>query len=56
MFKIKAKVSGVVKGIYVSWSNDPPNTKIKDWNVTELKACALYPDLSFINLFIVSID
>ncbi|KAL0947747.1 hypothetical protein HGRIS_013827 [Hohenbuehelia grisea] len=26
-----------VKGIYVSWSNDPPNTKIKDWNVTELK-------------------
>lgn len=27
----------VVKGIYVTWSNDPPNTKIKDWNVTELK-------------------
>ncbi|KAH9483530.1 Cell division control protein 73 [Psilocybe cubensis] len=26
-----------VKGIYVSWSNDPPNAKIKDWNVTELK-------------------
>ncbi|KAJ7593726.1 RNA polymerase II-associated protein [Mycena floridula] len=26
-----------VKGIYISWSNDPPNTKIKDWNVTELK-------------------
>ncbi|KAM6500993.1 RNA polymerase II-associated protein [Amanita muscaria] len=26
-----------VKGIYVCWSNDPPNTKIKDWNVTELK-------------------
>ncbi|KAF9528251.1 RNA pol II accessory factor, Cdc73 family-domain-containing protein [Crepidotus variabilis] len=26
-----------VKGIYVSWSNDPPNPKIKDWNVTELK-------------------
>ncbi|KAJ2927111.1 hypothetical protein H1R20_g10011, partial [Candolleomyces eurysporus] len=26
-----------VKGIYVSWSNDPPNHKIKDWNVTELK-------------------
>ncbi|KAJ7189848.1 hypothetical protein GGX14DRAFT_607685 [Mycena pura] len=25
------------KCIYVSWSNDPPNTKIKDWNVTELK-------------------
>lgn len=27
----------LVKGIYVSWANDPPNTKIKDWNVTELK-------------------
>ncbi|KAG0701083.1 RNA pol II accessory factor, Cdc73 family-domain-containing protein [Suillus ampliporus] len=26
-----------VKGVYVSWANDPPNTKIKDWNVTELK-------------------
>ncbi|KAJ7442643.1 RNA polymerase II-associated protein [Mycena latifolia] len=26
-----------VKGIYVSWSNEPPNAKIKDWNVTELK-------------------
>ncbi|KAF7298863.1 CDC73-C domain-containing protein [Mycena indigotica] len=26
-----------VKGIYFSWSNDPPNPKIKDWNVTELK-------------------
>jgi parafibromin len=26
-----------VKGIYVSWSNDPANTKIQDWNVTELK-------------------
>ncbi|KAH8114241.1 RNA polymerase II-associated protein [Phellopilus nigrolimitatus] len=27
-----------VKGFYVSWANDPPNTKITDWNVTELKA------------------
>ncbi|EIW85820.1 RNA polymerase II-associated protein [Coniophora puteana RWD-64-598 SS2] len=26
-----------VKGVYVTWTNDPPNTKIKDWNVTELK-------------------
>ncbi|EKM78370.1 hypothetical protein AGABI1DRAFT_101097 [Agaricus bisporus var. burnettii JB137-S8] len=26
-----------VKGIYVTWSNDPPNPKIQDWNVTELK-------------------
>ncbi|KAI5118417.1 hypothetical protein M0805_005501 [Coniferiporia weirii] len=26
-----------VRGFYVSWANDPPNTKIKDWNVTELK-------------------
>lgn len=30
-------VMGKVKGIYVSWANDPPNPKIKDWNVTELK-------------------
>jgi len=26
-----------VKGIYVAWANDPPNPKVKDWNVTELK-------------------
>ncbi|KZV86851.1 CDC73-domain-containing protein [Exidia glandulosa HHB12029] len=26
-----------VKGFYVSWSNDPPNPKIKDWNVSEMK-------------------
>ncbi|KAF9032918.1 RNA polymerase II-associated protein [Panaeolus papilionaceus] len=26
-----------VKGVYISWSNDPPNTKIKDWNVETLK-------------------
>ncbi|THV07383.1 CDC73-domain-containing protein [Dendrothele bispora CBS 962.96] len=26
-----------VKGVHVSWANDPPNPKIKDWNVTELK-------------------
>jgi len=26
-----------VKGMYMSWSNDPQNPKIKDWNVTELK-------------------
>jgi len=26
-----------VKGVYVTWSNDPPNTKIKDWNVQEMK-------------------
>ncbi|KAH6919192.1 RNA polymerase II accessory factor [Coprinopsis sp. MPI-PUGE-AT-0042] len=26
-----------VKGVHVAWSNDPPNPKIKDWNVTELK-------------------
>ncbi|KZT29221.1 RNA polymerase II-associated protein [Neolentinus lepideus HHB14362 ss-1] len=26
-----------VKGIYFAWTNDPPNPKIKDWNVTELK-------------------
>jgi len=26
-----------VKGVYVTWANDPPNPKVKDWNVTELK-------------------
>jgi len=26
-----------VKGVYVSWVNDPQNPKIRDWNVTELK-------------------
>ncbi|KAI0081472.1 CDC73-domain-containing protein [Panus rudis PR-1116 ss-1] len=26
-----------VKGFYVSLTTDPPNTKIRDWNVTELK-------------------
>ena len=29
----------IVKDIYVSWSNHPPNTKFKDWNVAELKVC-----------------
>lgn len=27
----------LVKGVYVQWANDPPNTKISDWNVTPLK-------------------
>jgi parafibromin len=27
----------IVKGVYVTWSNDPPNPKIQDWNVMELK-------------------
>ncbi|KAF9018742.1 RNA polymerase II-associated protein [Hymenopellis radicata] len=26
-----------IKGIYFSWASDPPNAKIKDWNVSELK-------------------
>ncbi|KAH9842453.1 RNA polymerase II-associated protein [Rhodofomes roseus] len=26
-----------VKGFYMTWANDPPNHKIQDWNVTELK-------------------
>ena len=33
---------GVVKGFFVSWSNDPPNTKIKDWNVSELQVRACF--------------
>ena len=31
--------SCLVKGIYLSLTSDPPNPKIKDWNVTELKVC-----------------
>ncbi|KAJ8080869.1 accessory factor associated with RNA polymerase II [Marasmius tenuissimus] len=26
-----------VKGVYMSWTSEPPNPKIRDWNVTELK-------------------
>ena len=26
-----------VKGIFVTFTNDPPNPKITNWNVTELK-------------------
>lgn len=26
-----------VKGVSVAWSNDPPNPKIKDWNVSEIR-------------------
>lgn len=29
----------LVKGIYLSLTSDPPNPKITDWNVTELKVC-----------------
>lgn len=32
-----------VKGFYVCWTNDPPNPKIKDWNVTELKVGGSIP-------------
>jgi parafibromin len=39
-----------VKGIYVSWSNDPPNTKIKDWNVTELKVRAFTLYIAYYSL------
>lgn len=36
-FRSVGNCLSLVKGIYVSWSNDPPNPKIQDWNVTELK-------------------
>ncbi|KAL0576224.1 accessory factor associated with RNA polymerase II [Marasmius crinis-equi] len=26
-----------VKGVYMSWTTEPPNPKIRDWNVTDLK-------------------
>ena len=38
--------SCLVKGIYLSLTSDPPNPKIKDWNVTELK----------VSLFVTFID
>ncbi|KAG6908035.1 hypothetical protein DXG01_006397 [Tephrocybe rancida] len=34
---IKGSFVDIAKGIYVSWANDPPNTKIKDCNVMELR-------------------
>jgi parafibromin len=37
-----------VKGIYVSWTNDPPNPKVKDWNVTELKVRHMF---GFVKIF-----
>lgn len=27
----------LVKGIHFTWANDPPNPKVRDWNVNELK-------------------
>lgn len=38
-----------VKGFYVSWTSDPANNKIKDWNVTELKVSL--PPLIWSQLF-----
>lgn len=35
--RISTLMPFLVKGVHVAWSNDPPNPKIKDWNVTELK-------------------
>lgn len=26
-----------MKGVYFQWTNDPPNPRTKDWNVSELK-------------------
>lgn len=27
----------VVKGVFVQWTNDAPNPKVRSWNVTELR-------------------
>ena len=40
----------IVKGSYVLWSNDPSNTKIKDWNITELKVRPPSPIISSFDL------
>jgi parafibromin len=47
----------LVKGIYLSLTSDPPNPKITDWNVTELKVCwkILYL-LRFVDLALLPID
>ncbi|ETW81248.1 hypothetical protein HETIRDRAFT_417412 [Heterobasidion irregulare TC 32-1] len=26
-----------LKGVYMSWTNDPSNPGVEDWNVTEIK-------------------
>ena len=41
----------------MSWSNDPPNTRIKDWNVSEMKVCPdMLPYYSSYTPVIVKID
>ncbi|THH21489.1 hypothetical protein EW146_g112 [Bondarzewia mesenterica] len=40
-----------VKGVYVSWTIDPPNSKIKDWNVTEIKVSQMRYDRHRPDLF-----
>lgn len=36
-----------VKGIYPQWTSDPPNAKIRSWNVSELKVRSLYANSHF---------
>lgn len=45
-----------VKGIYVSWSNDPPNPKIKDWNVSEIKVCFFVHHVRLVISTLMKID
>ena len=45
----------------MSWANDPPNPKIKDWNVTDLKVrirffCSVQPLIYVLFLTIPTID
>lgn len=39
-------LESAVKGVFVQWNSDAPNTKVRSWNVTELRVhldcvCAL---------------
>jgi parafibromin len=43
-FRISLSYFGlVVKGIHVTWANDPPNPRVRDWNVTDLKVHKIRP-------------
>lgn len=35
--EIAASFRDSVKGIFIQWTHDPPNPKVRAWNVTELR-------------------
>lgn len=30
-------------GVYVRWTNEAPSAQVKNWNVTHLQVCTLFP-------------